>query len=111
MPLALALYAIAYIKQNECHRHLASLKKYTLPNEGWFRFLICPHYTCECILYLAIAWVAAPPDQLFNRTVLLGLLFVAVNLGSTAAGTKKWCVEKFGAEKVAGRWIMVPFVF
>ncbi|KAH7162429.1 hypothetical protein B0J13DRAFT_10287 [Dactylonectria estremocensis] len=111
MPLALALYSVACLKQNECHRHLASLKKYTLPNEGWFRFLICPHYTCECILYLAIAWVAAPPGQLFNKTVLLGLLFVAVNLGSTAAGTKKWCVQKFGAEKVAGRWIMIPFVF
>lgn len=111
LPSGLALYFVACMKQNQCHRYLASLKKYTLPNEGWFRFFICPHYTCECLLYVAIAWVAAPPGQLFNTTVLLGLVFVAVNLGATAFGTKKWYVEKFGADKVAGRWVMIPFIF
>ncbi|KPM37297.1 hypothetical protein AK830_g9267 [Neonectria ditissima] len=111
MSSAMALYFFACLKQNECHRYLASLKKYTLPTEGWFRFLICPHYTCECLIYLVIAWGSAPPGQLFNKTILCGLLFVAVNLGATGFGTKKWYVEKFGADKVAGRFIMIPFVF
>ncbi|KAK7417492.1 hypothetical protein QQZ08_011609 [Neonectria magnoliae] len=111
MSSAMALYFFACLKQNECHRYLASLKKYTLPTEGWFRFLICPHYTCECLIYVAIAWGSAPMGQLFNKTVLCGLLFVAVNLGATALGTKKWYVEKFGADKVAEKWIMIPFIF
>lgn len=109
-PVGLALFVFACAKQNECHRHLASLKKYTLPSQGWFRYIICPHYTFECLIYLAIAWVAALPGQIFNHSVLLGLLFVAVNLGATAHGTKKWYAEKFGADKVAKRWKMIPFV-
>ncbi|KAF4991885.1 hypothetical protein FGRMN_7533 [Fusarium graminum] len=108
---ALALYAVGYFKQNQCHRHLASLKKYTLPSEGWFEYLICPHYTAECLLYLAIAWIAAPPGQLLNRSVLSAVAFVVVNLGATAKGTKAWYANKFGADKVVKRWIMIPPVY
>ncbi|KAF4945288.1 hypothetical protein FSARC_14461 [Fusarium sarcochroum] len=111
VPSALALYIVAYLKQNQCHRHLASLKKYTLPSEGWFKYLVCPHYTAECLVYVAIAWVAAPPGQLFNKTVVSAIIFVAVNLGATAKGTKAWYANKFGADKVADRWIMIPPVF
>ena len=98
-------------KQNECHAHLASLKKYTLPKEGLFKYFLCPHYTCECLLYVALSVAAAPPGQSFNKTVLAGLLFVTVNLGATAYGTKKWYVEKFGAEQVGKRWMMIPYVW
>ncbi|KAI5465587.1 hypothetical protein BGZ63DRAFT_108491 [Mariannaea sp. PMI_226] len=111
MALPVALYAMAFYKQNQCHQYLASLEKYTLPDDGWFRFIVCPHYTCECLLYLALSRVAAPPGQLFNKSILFGLIFVAVNLGATASGTKKWYAEKFGTDKVANRWCMVPFVF
>lgn len=110
-PTALVLFVVASLKQNECHRHLAGLKKYSLPSQGSFEYLICPHYAFECLIYIAIAWVAAPQGKLFNNSVLCGLLFVAVNLGATAQGTKKWYSDKFGAEKVAGKWKMIPFVF
>jgi 3-oxo-5-alpha-steroid 4-dehydrogenase 3 len=90
---------------------LASLKKYTLPSEGWFRYIICPHYTSECLVYLAIAWIAAPHGQIFNRSILGALMFVAVNLGATAKGTKAWYEQKFGADKVAGQWLMIPPVY
>ncbi|PNY26950.1 Polyprenol reductase [Tolypocladium capitatum] len=108
---ATAIFLAAWVKQNECHRYLASLKKYTLPSEGLFSSLVCPHYTCECVIYLAISFTAAPPGNLFNTSVLCGLAFVAVNLGATAHGTKLWYAQKFGAEQVAGRWKMIPFVF
>ncbi|RGP59021.1 hypothetical protein FLONG3_11311 [Fusarium longipes] len=111
LPSASALFLVAYFKQNQCHRHLASLKKYTLPNEGWFKYIICPHYTSECLVYLAIAWIAAPHGQLLNKSVLGALVFVAVNLGATAKGTKAWYEQKFGADKVAGRWLMIPPVY
>lgn len=111
VPSALALYFVACLKQNQCHRYLASLKKYTLPSEGWFDYIVCPHYTCECLLYVGIAWIAAPPGRLFNTTVLCGLLLVAVNLGATAHGTKKWYQDKFGVDKVSKKWTMIPGAF
>lgn len=111
VPAGLAIFFAAWLKQNECHRYLASLKKYTLPSQSLFSYLVCPHYTCECVIYLAISFIAAPPGRIFNASVLCGLVFVAVNLGATAHGTKQWYAQKFGAEQVAGRWKMVPFVF
>lgn len=106
-----AVFGFAGAQQNNCHRYLASLKKYTLPDEGWFKYLICPHYTFECLLYLSLSVVAAPTGSVFNKSVLSSLVFVAANLGATAYGTKKWYADKFGADKVAGKWTMIPFVF
>ena len=108
---AVATWAAASYGQFQCHEYLASLPKYTLPERGMFRFIVCPHYTCECLIYMSIAYVAAPPGALFNRTVLCGLAFIAANLGSTASGTKEWSINKFGRENVTGKWKMIPFLF
>jgi 3-oxo-5-alpha-steroid 4-dehydrogenase 3 / polyprenol reductase len=109
--VGVAGFLFASYKQNECHEYLATLRKYTLPDEGLFQYLICPHYTCECLVYLSMAVAGAPGGQVLNRTVLCGALFVAVNLGATAAGTKQWYIQKFGADKLAGRWRMIPYIF
>ncbi|KAI0416681.1 hypothetical protein F5X98DRAFT_177461 [Xylaria grammica] len=101
---------IAWFMQYKCHRHLAGLKKYSLPEDGLFRYLVCPHYTCECLLYLSMAIVAAPEGQLYNRTLACAVLFVSINLGVTSNGTKLWYEEKFG-KKVQGKWKMIPVVF
>ncbi|EQK97728.1 hypothetical protein G6O67_003129 [Ophiocordyceps sinensis] len=111
VPFALALFFAAWLKQNECHSYLAGLNKYTLPSGGLFSHIVCPHYTCESVIYLAIALMAAPAGSLFNASVLCGLTFVVVNLGATAHGTKQWYAAKFGPEPVASRWNMIPFVF
>ncbi|KAK1476226.1 3-oxo-5-alpha-steroid 4-dehydrogenase [Colletotrichum abscissum] len=87
------------------------LKKYSLPEEGLFRYLICPHYTCECLIYLGLAMIAAPKGYMVNRTLMGALWFIVANLGTTADGTKQWYAQKFGAEKVASKWRMIPFVF
>lgn len=107
----MAVYFWAWSKQHSCHVQLASLKKYTLPSEGLFQFLICPHYTCECLIYLSIAFIAAPAGSFFNGPILCGFVFVLANLGATARGTRKWYGEKFGEDKIASRWTMIPFVF
>lgn len=106
-----SIYVVGWVKQNECHTHLAGLKKYTLPEQGWFRYIVCPHYTSECLIYLGISIASAPAEQTLNRTVVLGLVFVAINLGMTAAGTKQWYAQKFGADRLATRWRMIPFIF
>lgn len=109
--IAVPLFVLASIAQHESHVHLASLKKYTLPHHYLFRRVVCPHYTSECVVYIAIAIVAAPPGQVLNRTVLAGIGFVASNLGVTADSTRKWYAEKFGADQLVGRWRMVPYVY
>lgn len=111
VPSTVTAFLVASWKQHECHKHLAGLKKYTLPSQGLFKYIVCPHYFCECVIYAVIAFVAAPPGSWFNRSVLCGLLFVAVNLGATAWGTRKWYAQKFGAESVGTKYNMIPFVF
>ncbi|KAL6869328.1 hypothetical protein ACO1O0_000653 [Amphichorda felina] len=54
---------------------------------------------------------AAPPGKILGRTVFTGLVFVALNLGTTAGNTKKWYAQKFGSDKVEGKWKMIPYVF
>ncbi|ERS97174.1 3-oxo-5-alpha-steroid 4-dehydrogenase 3 [Sporothrix schenckii 1099-18] len=105
------LFLLAWVGQYRCHVHLASLKKYSLPDEGLFRYFVSPHYTCEFFLYVALSIVTAPDGRLLNRTLLSSLLFVLAGLGVTADRTKRWYSEKFGAERVAKKWRMIPFIF
>ncbi|KAK4190106.1 hypothetical protein QBC35DRAFT_378764 [Podospora australis] len=109
--VAVPAFLFAWVNQYKCHKHLAGLKKYSLPTEGMFRWFVCPHYTCECLLYLSMAVATAPKGTVVNQTLLSAVVFVAVNLGVTAAGTRKWYAAKFGSERIAGRWNMIPFVF
>ncbi|KAI1502249.1 hypothetical protein F5X99DRAFT_162892 [Biscogniauxia marginata] len=109
--IGVAMFLFAWLMQYRCHKHLSGLKKYSLPEDGLFRYLVCPHYTCECLLYLSLAITAAPNGQLYNKTLICAVLFVSVNLGVTANGTKRWYSEKFGQERVQGKWKMIPGVF
>ncbi|KAB5570083.1 hypothetical protein GE09DRAFT_957593 [Coniochaeta sp. 2T2.1] len=108
--IATLVYLFAATSQFQCHRHLAGLKKYSLPTSGAFRFLMCPHYFFECLLYLAMAVAGAPKGALCNRTLLCSVLFAGCNLGVTAGVTGKWYKEKFGADTVK-RWNMIPLVY
>ncbi|KAI0887392.1 uncharacterized protein GGS22DRAFT_108816 [Annulohypoxylon maeteangense] len=109
--VGVSMFLTSWFMQYRCHSYLSRLKKYSLPDDGLFRYLVCPHYTCECILYISLAIVAAPEGQLYNRTLICAVLFVTVNLGVTAKGTKNWYGEMFGLEKVQGKWRMIPGVY
>ncbi|KAI6716007.1 hypothetical protein PZA11_002360 [Diplocarpon coronariae] len=109
--VAISIFVIASVAQHICHVYLANLKKYTLPQGCLFSQILCPHYTSECFIYVAIAIVSAPPSHLFNMTVFAGLGFVTSNLGVTADATKKWYVKEFGSENLVGRWRMVPYLY
>ncbi|KAI1766380.1 hypothetical protein GGR53DRAFT_519047 [Hypoxylon sp. FL1150] len=104
-------FLVSWTMQHRCHSYLSGLKKYSLPEDGLFKYLVCPHYTCECALYFSLALVAAPKGELYNTTLICAMLFVIANLGVTAHGTKKWYAEKFGRETVKGKWKMIPLVF
>lgn len=107
----ISAFLVGWINQHRCHVYLAGLKKYSLPDQGMFRHFVCPHYTCECLIYLSLAVAAAPQGAWYNKTLVCALGFVVVNLGVTAAGTRKWYADKFGPERIEHRWNMVPFMF
>ncbi|KAF2149065.1 hypothetical protein K461DRAFT_297534 [Myriangium duriaei CBS 260.36] len=109
--VATLMFILASGMQHDCHAYLASLKKYTVPQHPVFASLVCPHYFAECVIYLAMAVQAAPKGYMINRTMVCAVVFVAVNLGVTADGTKRWYEGKFGPESVRGKWRMIPFVF
>lgn len=107
----LPLFIFASVAQHQCHVHLASLKKYSLPTYKWFQLIISPHYTFECLIYLALAHIAAPKSQLFNKSIMTALFFEVFNLGVTAESTRAWYSQKFGPESVKGKWRMFPYVY
>ncbi|KAL4941471.1 hypothetical protein BDV06DRAFT_212615 [Aspergillus oleicola] len=109
--LSLPMFIIASGLQHDCHHYLFSLEKYTLPTHPMFSYILCPHYTAECIIYLSLALLAAPKGETINKTLLSGVFFVAVNLGITASTTRTWYRQKFGEAAVKGKWNMIPFIY
>lgn len=109
--LCLPIFLMASGIQHDCHHYLSSLKEYTVPKHPLFKWVICPHYTAECAIYLSLALLAAPRGELINKSVLCGLLFVAVNLSATAYNTEKWYRAKFGEHSVRGKWKIIPGIF
>lgn len=97
--------------QYDCHCYLGSLKKYSLPTHPAFARVVCPHYTAECAIYLALSFLAAPKGEIVNKTIFSGFLLVVVNLGVSAGISKDWYAGKFGEEPVQGKWKMLPWIY
>lgn len=104
------ILALAMLLQFSQHQYLASLKKYTLPDQGTFAHVVAPHYTAECFMYLAVAILANGSPSLVNWTMLCAFIFVLVNLGVTAQGTYHWLLLKFPDQRhiITRRWKMIP---
>ena len=107
----LPVFLIASGLQHDCHHYLSSLKKYFVPAHPLFSRLVSPHYTAECVIYLSLAFLAAPEGTIVNKTLLCALLFVTTTLAVTARNTKQWYANKFGPESVRGKWNIIPGVY
>jgi len=108
------LFFYSSFKQNQYHRYLASLPKYTVPDEPIFRTTIAPHYLAECGIYLSLVLLQTPGDQgRSNCSLLCAFVFVIVNLGVTADETKKWMTAKFPERRkeISVRWRMIPLLW
>lgn len=110
LPCVVAFIAASYL-QHKSHWYLSGLRKYTVPNSGLFRYLIAPHYTMECLIYLSLTILDAPPGLPISFSLLSVWIFVCVNLGVSADVTRNWMVEKFGWDAVVGKWRMIPGVW
>lgn len=121
--IGILIFILASGVQHDCHAYLASLKKprrtakgemkieYRLPEHPVFNLSLTPHYFAECLIYLSLSILAAPEGEWLNWTLVSALVFVAVNLGVTANGTRKWYAVKFGTETVKGRARMIPGLY
>lgn len=111
--IAVAMFFIASVEQYQYHKYLASLAKYTVPDGYAFKLVIAPHYTAECVIYLCLAVLSAPGGQHVNVSMLFALLFVVVNLGITAEGSKRWMLGRFPERQkdIESRWRMIPMAF
>ncbi|KIW06199.1 uncharacterized protein PV09_02677 [Verruconis gallopava] len=114
--LGVGIFFLASVTQGNVHGYFRDLKqltkgKYTLPQHPLFDYTVTPHYAAECFEYLGLALILAPKGRVFNTTMLCCLVFVVVNLGVTADGTREWYKEKFPKDKIEKKSRMIPFIW
>jgi 3-oxo-5-alpha-steroid 4-dehydrogenase 1 len=82
-------------------------KHYEIPQAGLFKVMLYPHYFVEWIEWFGF-WMAAGwgcvPARCFFLNEITAMLPRAVN-------GKKWYIEKFGEDKIKGRWAVIPGVW
>ncbi|KAF2865287.1 3-oxo-5-alpha-steroid 4-dehydrogenase-like protein [Massariosphaeria phaeospora] len=111
VPAVLTAHGLQHVYHAYLYRLRTQNKGYQLPAHPLFPNLLCPHYTCEIAIYLLLSFLAARPDKIVDWTLLSATVFVAVNLGVTAEGTRDWYVEKFGKDKIEKRRRMIPWIW
>lgn len=82
-------------------------KHYSVPNNGLFKYMLYPHYFMEWIEWLGF-WIAAGWSCGPARAFLLAEFFAML---PRAVSGKKWYMEKFGEEKIKGKYAVIPGVW
>lgn len=86
--------------------------KYRIPIGGWFRWISCPHYLAEIVLYCCFAiLVHFDGDRDHVLRMRLVLLFVVLNLSVTATRVHRWYYEHCPGYNELQRRALIPFLF
>ncbi|CUM67628.1 uncharacterized protein PRCAT00005329001 [Priceomyces carsonii] len=104
--LLLLMFLVVSIKQNEQHRYLAGLKKYSLPD---FALLASPHYLNEILIYFIVFLFSARLKRftIIELNFLLAWVFVLTNLLISSLETFKYYKKTYDKEfKV--KWAVIP---
>ncbi|KAF2757834.1 hypothetical protein EJ05DRAFT_464717 [Pseudovirgaria hyperparasitica] len=114
IPLFLLASGLQYVT----HKYLYSLPRYpgssvvyTRPTHPTFSMSVTPHYFFEVLIYTSLTILSAPRGNVVNWTVACGLVFVTVNLGVTAIGTRQFWICTWGQESVRGKANMIPLIW
>ncbi|GJD12431.1 hypothetical protein Gasu2_65160 [Galdieria sulphuraria] len=95
--------------------HLAQLrrkdgtdnKRYYIPYRGLFRYVVCPHYMLEIIIYGVLVLGKGG-----SRNSFLNFVFVVLNLTSRSIECWHWYQSYFGIECVNSHWhILIPWLW
>lgn len=98
--MALMIFCIAGWDQHENHKVLARLIKYSLPQERCFRWVCCPHYTDEILIYTSL--LAA------SKEFMWPLIWVVASLSLSAAECQNYYGRNFGPR--VPKWALLPYV-
>jgi 3-oxo-5-alpha-steroid 4-dehydrogenase 3 / polyprenol reductase len=114
--------------QYQQHRHhvlLANLRKpsakaessvksgqYSLPTDGWFQFVTCPHYLAEILIYASftILLELEKPTPYYGYRHYLVLTWVASNLTLSALINHRWYQKNLPPTVMAGKKAILPFL-
>ncbi|CAH0016663.1 unnamed protein product [Clonostachys rhizophaga] len=95
------------IRRRESRRGNAAAKHYRIPQAGLFKYMLFPHYFCEWVewfgFWMACGWGCVP--------ALTFLINEFTTMLPRAVSGKRWYAEKFGEEKVAKKWAVIPGVW
>lgn len=92
--------------QEEKAKHAKVDKVYRIPENGLFRVVLYPHYFCEWIEWCGfwiIGGLGCVPARIFLTNEVATML-------PRALSGRRWYVQKFGEEKIAGRRAVIPGV-
>ncbi|KAI1842519.1 hypothetical protein JX265_012669 [Neoarthrinium moseri] len=81
-------------------------KHYSVPQNGLFKYMLYPHYFMEWVEWLGF-WIAAGVSCAPARCFLLNEFFAML---PRAVSGKKWYKEKFGEDKIKGKYAAIPGV-
>ncbi|QSL65454.1 hypothetical protein MERGE_002765 [Pneumocystis wakefieldiae] len=99
--------------QHSSHITLSKLRihpnspKYSLPTTGFFRYLICPHYTSEIGIYFSLVVLTRAQ----NKTILLIFMWVILVLTISASQTYAWRLKTFGMDVSPSPWAIFPGIY
>lgn len=99
----LILFGIASLDQFKNHTVLSRQKKYNLPETGMFRYIVCPHYFDEIMVYLSIALVKP------SFSTILMVFWVLVNLSISAKESYEFYKSEDQLKQHQMR--IIPFVY
>lgn len=96
------LFFLASWDQYQNHKVLSQLIKYSLPTKRLFKYVCCPHYLDEILIYASLTT--------YSPKLFWPLIWVVASLTVSAFETRKYYIIKFKDKKVAS-YSIIPFFF
>jgi len=106
------VFLAAWHQQLQAHKIFAQLKlknsnKHSIPEGGLFKYVSCPHYLCEIIIYTSLLLVLGTQHQ----TAVLVWFWVLTNQLIAGTMSHKWYKEKFREEYPPARKAVLPAIW
>jgi len=113
-PLSLILsliFIVAWYHQLQAHKIFAELKiknpnKHSVPEGSLFKFVSCPHYMCEIIMYTCLMGILGTN----HSTGILVWAWVTINQIIAATMSHQWYLTKF-EDYPRERKAILPFIW
>lgn len=101
---------LAYLRKPETSQYKDKpTTNYSLPNDGWFVYVTCPHYLAEMLVYISFAILLAQ-EQVQGVRHYVVLFWVVSNLTLSALINYKWYKQNLPPEEMKGRKAIFPFL-